>query len=102
MPTTFKGICDNYGQLHPQFAQAGAVFPYYRFGYTQKGNKKWLHHIDIFRQEVFLLGRVGSGIGVDISTMESESELESLEICHLRSPHYQNQNSIGRCQLMTT
>ena len=35
-----------------------------------------------------MLGGVGPGIGVDISRMESESELESLEICHLRSPDY--------------
>ena len=34
MPTTFKGIGDNYGRLHPQFAETGAVFPYYRFGNT--------------------------------------------------------------------
>ena len=40
MPTTFKGIGDNYGRLHPQFARAGAVFPYYGFGYTQKGNEE--------------------------------------------------------------
>ena len=35
-----------------------------------------------------MLGGVGPGIGVDISRKESESELESLEICHLRSPDY--------------
>ena len=35
-----------------------------------------------------MLGGVGAGIGVDISRMESESELESLEIGHLRSPDH--------------
>ena len=40
VPTTSKGIGDNYGRLYPQFARAGAVFLYYWFGYTQKGNQE--------------------------------------------------------------
>ena len=40
MSTTFKGIGDNYGRLHPQLVRMGAVFPYYRFGYNQKGNQE--------------------------------------------------------------
>ena len=39
MPTTFKEIGDNCGRPHPQFAPTGAVFPYYRFGYNEKGNQ---------------------------------------------------------------
>ena len=48
MPTTFKGICDNYGRLHPHFARTGAVLPYYRFGYNQKGNQENGHIILLF------------------------------------------------------
>ena len=39
MPTTFKGIGDNYGRLYLRFARTGAVLSYYRFGYNQKGNQ---------------------------------------------------------------
>ena len=62
VPTTLKGIGDNYGWLHPQVARTGEVFLYYRFGYNQKGNQaKWLHHIPIFRMELFVLGGVKVG-----------------------------------------
>ena len=48
-------------------------------------SRKWLYHIVIFRMELFFSGRsrsgVGAGVGVDIFRLESESELESLEIC---------------------
>ena len=40
MPITFKGISDNYGRLHAQFARRGAVFPCYRFLYNQKENQE--------------------------------------------------------------
>ena len=43
MPITFKGIGDNYGRLHAQFARTGgggAVFPCYRFLYNQKENQE--------------------------------------------------------------
>ena len=40
MPTTFKGISDNYGQLHPQSAQMGAVLPHYGFGHNRKRNQE--------------------------------------------------------------
>ena len=59
-------------------------------GTIKTENRKWLHHIAIFRMELFLLGRsrsgVGAGVGVDIFRPESESELESPEIRRLRSP----------------
>ena len=76
MPTTFKGIGDNYGQLHPQLAQTGAVFLYYLFAYNQKRNQEnsYLHHIAIFRMELFLSGGV-----------EAESKLESKSIFPGRS-----------------
>ena len=40
MPTTFKGICDNYGWPLLHFARKGAVLPYYLFWYNQKGNQE--------------------------------------------------------------
>ena len=89
MPTTFKGIGDNYGQLHSQFARTGAVFPYYRFGYYKKGNQENGYIILLFLEFVRRSrSGVGAGVRVGISRPESESELKSLEIRQLHSPGY--------------
>ena len=90
--TRFKETSDNYGRLYSQFAQKGAIVPYYWSGYNHKGNQgnRYIHLISVFGIELLLLGRsrcgVGAGVGVDIFRPESESELESLEIRGLRSP----------------
>ena len=49
-----------------------------------------IHHISVFRTQLFLLGRsrggVRAGVGVDIFRPEPDLELESLEVRRLRSP----------------
>ena len=40
MTITFKGIGDNCGRVHPQFARTGAILPYYQIGYNRKGNQE--------------------------------------------------------------
>ena len=75
MPTTLKGIGDNYGRLHPQFCANGCRIPVLPVWVQWKGkSRKWLHHIAIFRMELFLLGGV-----------EADSELESESIFPDRS-----------------
>ena len=88
MLTTFKGISDNQGRLHPQLARTGAVLPVLML--SKMKSRKRLHHVALFRIEYLLLAGsrsgVGGGVGVDIFRPESESESELLEICRLRSP----------------
>ena len=57
MLTTFKGIGNNYDRLRPQFAGTGVVFPYYRFGYNQKGNQENGYIILLFLEWIFLVRR---------------------------------------------
>ena len=40
IPGPFKRISDGHGRLHPRSARTGAVLPYHRFGYNQKGNQE--------------------------------------------------------------
>ena len=77
MPTTFKGITDR-----PAAFAKGAVLPYCRFGYNQKGNQENVCIILLFLE--WNCSRWG-GVGAE-SQLESESEIESLEIRRLRSP----------------
>ena len=74
MPTTFKGIGENYGRLHQQFAWMGAVFSYYRFGCNQKGNQENGRIILLF-----------SEWHCSCCGVEAESELESESIFPGRS-----------------
>ena len=40
LPSSFKGISDNHGQLHLQLARKDAALQYHAFGYNQKGNQE--------------------------------------------------------------
>ena len=67
MPTKFKGLGANY---------YGWCIPVSPVWVQSKGKSgKWLHHIVVFRMELFLL-----------LVVEAESKLESPEIRRLRSP----------------
>ena len=95
MPITFKGIGDNYGRLHAQFARTGGgegcCIPVLPVFIQSKGkSRKWVHHIAIFRMELFLLGGIKA---------ESELESESIFLSRSRSRSWSHLKSVDSAAL---
>ena len=83
IPSPFKRISENYGQLHPQLVRTGAVVPYHQFGYNQKENQENGYIILFFLNEILHAARnrsrVGFVVGVDIFRPESLSRLKFVD-----------------------
>ena len=90
MPITFKGIGDTKADCICSLRERVQYSRITGLGAIKRKTKKMATSDCYFQNGIVLVRRsrsgIGDGVGVDISRLESESELESLEIRRLRSP----------------